>query len=144
MCVQPVTENMGENMHCAQMCVCVCARVCVHVCMRASPGDFFWSSLFGLDLFRLGFSFRQCVQVKLWAPPSCAPDWSRGPSHSHCSGQGSSLLPGKSSGSHAGEAWVGSQEGTWPPPDYISYVNLLCITSLLWASFVLDVSRVPK
>lgn len=82
------------------------------VCVwSASPRDstVLVQFLFGLDLFRVGFSFPQCVQAKIWALPRCAPDWRWGPLPPTV--QGRSLVPGMSSGSRAGEAWVGQKLG---------------------------------
>ena len=110
-----VTEHEWEHALCTQI------GVCVHV-WSVSSGDsiVLVKLLFGLDLSGMGFSFRQCVQAKIRALPSCEPGESRGPSLSHCSG----LIPSscEASATVQGRPGCGRGEGfavsrpTWPSP----------------------------
>lgn len=60
--------HMSENMHCMDRCVRACTQ-------SSSPGDLIVLVKYvsALDLFRMGFSIRQCVQAEIRALPSCAP-----------------------------------------------------------------------
>lgn len=149
MCVQPVTENMGENMHCAQMCV----RECVYMCACVHHQETFSGQVclvwifsgWGLVLGSVSrSSYGHCLPVHLTGVGVPLTHTAQGRARPFFLGS----LPGAMQERPGWAESGGDLATTWPTPqthpDYIGYMNPLCIMSLLWSSFVLDVSRFPK